>query len=302
MSNPRLVSPNADNVVTASDLVRHFGIWQDRATRSPVYILHRGRPRHVLTSVDTMQRLCAAHEEVPAAAEPTRDLVLDLIDDKLVLIDRELRIISASHAARRYFGDAAGVGAGIDRLCSSRGAPFLQAVVERVVTTGHQETLELTGPYPGRRLNYRISPLPGDGAALLVCDSSLPEDLANARAWGLAKRQAAIATRLALPVRINLRGYIENPDGALAGFLGTDARLLATVRFVTLVDLASRVAVGQLIEAVISSGEPSAIDTRLLRDGATTRAVRIGFAPVRSGSTVEGVAAIIVFTEPFQQA
>lgn len=302
MSTPRLASPNADNVVTASDLVRHFGIWQDRATRSPVYILHRGRPRHVLTSVDTMQRLCTAHDDSTVATVPAQDLVLDLIDDKLVLVDRELRIASASHAARRYFGDAASAGAGIDRLCSSRGAPFLQAVVERVSTTGLQEALDLTGPYPGRQLNYQVSPFPGDGAALLIRDSSLPEDLANARAWGLAKRQAAIATRLALPVRINLRGYIENPDEALARFLGADVRLLDTVRFVTLVELASRVAVGQLIEAVISSGEPSAIDTRLLHDGAATRAVRIGLAPVRAGSAIEGVAAIIVVTEAFQQA
>lgn len=293
--------PNADNVVSASELVRHFGIWQDRATRSPVYILHRGRPRHVLTSVETMQALCISHDGSPASVHGP-DALLDVIEDQIIIVDRDLRIVAASHAARRYFGDAARAGVEADGLSAPRGASHLRTSISRVLATGSPEQIDLTGPFPERRLGCTISPYPGGAVVLLIRDISIVEDLASARGWGLAKRQAAIATGLALPARINLRGYIDNPDASLANFLGVDARLLASVRFVTLIELASRVAVGQMIEGVITTGEPAAIDTRFLFDGASTRAVRIGFAPVRRGSAVEGVAAILVLTQAFRQA
>jgi len=51
-----------DDMTTASDLVRRFGMWSERATREPVYILHRGRPRLVLASVELMEMLCRPRE------------------------------------------------------------------------------------------------------------------------------------------------------------------------------------------------------------------------------------------------
>jgi hypothetical protein len=56
-------------MVTSSDLVRHFGHWQDRAAREPVYILHRGRPRFVLTAIDIMNALCTHSVDQIALAE-----------------------------------------------------------------------------------------------------------------------------------------------------------------------------------------------------------------------------------------
>jgi len=47
-----------DDMTTASDLVRRFGLWSDRATREPVYVLHRGRPRLILASVELIEMLC----------------------------------------------------------------------------------------------------------------------------------------------------------------------------------------------------------------------------------------------------
>ena len=49
---------SARQIVTSSDLVRHFGHWQDKAAREPVYVLHRGRLRFVITAVDIMDALC----------------------------------------------------------------------------------------------------------------------------------------------------------------------------------------------------------------------------------------------------
>ncbi|QDZ07240.1 hypothetical protein FPZ24_06900 [Sphingomonas panacisoli] len=46
-----------DDVTTASDLVRRFRMWSDRAESQPVYISHRGRPRLVLASVEMIETL-----------------------------------------------------------------------------------------------------------------------------------------------------------------------------------------------------------------------------------------------------
>lgn len=51
-----------DDMTTASDLVRRFGMWSERATREPVYVLHRGRPRLVLASVELIEMLCRPRE------------------------------------------------------------------------------------------------------------------------------------------------------------------------------------------------------------------------------------------------
>ena len=42
---------------TASDLVRRFGVWSERAAREPVYVLHHGRPRLILASVEFIETL-----------------------------------------------------------------------------------------------------------------------------------------------------------------------------------------------------------------------------------------------------
>ncbi len=51
-----------DDMTTASDLVRRFGVWSERAARDPVYIMHRGRPRLVLASVELIAKLCLPRE------------------------------------------------------------------------------------------------------------------------------------------------------------------------------------------------------------------------------------------------
>ncbi|MBN8815057.1 MAG: hypothetical protein J0J06_06385 [Sphingomonas sp.] len=52
-----------DDTTTASDLVRRFGLWSERATREPVYILRHGRPRLILASVELIEMLCQPREE-----------------------------------------------------------------------------------------------------------------------------------------------------------------------------------------------------------------------------------------------
>lgn len=288
--------PGAHNVVTASDLVRHFGLWQERASREPVYVLHRGRARLVLTSVEIMQALCSPHLADPGdAALPDIGVesLLDLTRDMMLIVDRDLALISASRAARRYFGESARPGTPLDGLFRAASAPLVSEAVRRVMASGLAEEIETGGPYTGRSIAVTIDPL-GGGACLRISDMTIVDDIAAIRAAHLADVEAQAATGLVSIGRINLRGYLEPPFGQIAGMAGVDASSLAGTRFVGLIDLAARVAVGQALEAAIDTRTATQVDALLLVCGATTKPVRLGFSPVGQGAHISAISVAIV--------
>ncbi|MGY4397953.1 PAS domain-containing protein [Sphingomonas sp. UYAg733] len=286
--------PPRDHIVTASDLVRHFGIWQERAMRSPIYILHRGRPRLILTSVDVMDALCAPH----AVGAGDRDMgitaLLDAVDDMVIIADADLRITAASRSARGYFGASVEPGRAIDLIGPDAARLFLAEAIYRVAASGLDESLDLpSARYGNRSLTIAIKPHPG-GVALLVHDVTVTSDLRDAE----AERRATSETIAAIPgvarARINLRGYIDQPDAPLAGLSGLSIEALSSVRFVTLLDIASRVAVAESIEEMIAGGHPRAVAGTLLVNRGEPVAVRIGLAALRRGAAIEAVSAMIV--------
>lgn len=156
-------------IVTASQFVRRFGHWQQRAQRSPVYILFRGRPRLVLTSIEVMEALLAPH-----LASRQRGLdpaaLLDLIRDIVVVTDAALRVIAASRTARAYFGHGVAPGAGAGMLVPAPDRQRLQRALRDVQSGGAALTVDLPAPRdPDRLLTITIEPHHG-GVALLVRD------------------------------------------------------------------------------------------------------------------------------------
>jgi PAS domain-containing protein len=297
-SNPGLAtidsSAASGHVVTASDLVRHFGSWQDRAARAPVYILHRGRPRHVLTSVEVMQALCAPHDEQQQKAGPgAHDALLDLIGDIVLLCDSRLGINGISRAARSFFGADVRPGTMLDRLSTPATSPFLADAARRVLASGAPEIAEIEAArFPGRRLECHLAPYP-NGVAILARDASAIDELAQLRAAGHAQAMAIGAVAGVATARINLRGYLDAPSPTLGILTGLSAEGLASVRFVTLMEIGSRVTLGDAIESVIASGDPQSIRASLLVNRGVPVAVRIGLAAIRRGVAVTGVSAAI---------
>lgn len=289
-------SANGSNVVTASDLVRHFGVWQERANRESVYVLHRGRPRFVLTSVEIMQTLCAPHggmlpggADIAKSAEP----LLDLTRDIMLLVDEGLTLIAASRQARGYFGENALRGAALADLLRTTSTALLTEAVRRVMASGLAEEIETAGPYAGRSIAVAIDPI-GAGACLRVNDVTMVDDIAAIRAAQIADADALAATRLAALGRINLRGYLEPPFAPIAAMAGIDSTSLARTRFVGLIDVGTRIAAGEAIEAAIDTRAPTSVDATLLVCGATPKPVRLGFSPSRRGSRIDAVSVAMV--------
>jgi PAS domain-containing protein len=286
-----------DQIVTSSDLVRHFGLWQERAARAPLYVLHRGRPRFVLTSIETMEALCAQHP--PERAELNADMrdattLLDSIGDLVVMADAAGTIRVAGRAAREYFGPAVTSGGAVGTLFAAATRDMLHDALRRAVASGSSERIALSSAArPARTLDVLIVPA-ADGALLVARDVTELRDHAAEFARERAEGEAMRATGCVAQVRVSLRGTIIDPSPALAALTGLTRDALGRTRLVSLADPDTRAALDTAVEAAFDGGAPSRLTVGLLVHRASPVPVRIGLAPVRVGAAICGVAAVIV--------
>lgn len=163
------------DIVTASELVRHFGLWQERAARAPVYVMFRGRPRLVLTSIEVMEALVAPHVPNHDLSGPDSTALLDLIRDMVIVTDADLRVAATSRTARAYFAESVAVGVSADVLVPVPSRNVLLRALRHVQASGVAQTLDL----PSLRGDKRVLTLTIEphrrGVALLVQDVTMPE-------------------------------------------------------------------------------------------------------------------------------
>jgi len=285
MPDPAIV-PN--HIVTASDLVRRFGYWQDRAARTPVYVMHRGRPRLVLTSVEIMDALCAPHAAGKTGCSPDLAAVLARVEDRVVVADAGRRIVAASVTARTAFGALAERGRALTALVADAAQPQFAAMIDRASRTGVPLTAILpAGLNAAHPLNLLIDTWAG-GLIVVV------RDAANERADGDALAAAIAATGNTAAARIDTRGILEAASPALAGLRGQPAETLAGIPFAALFDRSSQQAIRDALDSVFVSGSAVQVDALLLAGRSAVRTVRVGFAPRRIGAAVNGITALLV--------
>lgn len=277
--------------VTASDLVRHFGIWQDRATRAPVYILHRGRPRLVLTSLDVMDALCAPHAS-RSLDDGQLDGMLDVMAEIIVVLGNDRLIAAASRGARGYFGEAVRKGATLNGL-AAKGDDALAATVERVAGSGLSETIECRSPrFAERLLSYTVECGP-TGCIIQMKDTTAAEEMQHWRDRHDSSFQAIEAAGGSCAI-VNLRGRIDHASIGLSTLSGANLDALTSARIVSLVAVGDRSMLGDAFEATIDQRTPQSLTASLLVGGAALRKVSIGLAPLANSGHVTGVTAIIM--------
>jgi hypothetical protein len=282
------VAPQEHNV-TASDLVRHFGLWQERAARAPVYVLHRGRPRLVLTSIELMDALCTPR----GGPERERDRLSSLLDatrEVVLFCDGEARLTPASRTARALFGPDVTLDAG---AIAAQGGAFLSGAIERVLSSGIAESIEFAPAlYRDRLWSAEIEPAPG-GALILCRDVSAEAEASRRRAEAMALDDSLAALGGVAMARLTLRGHVDGDTRSLAALTGIDAPALSTVRFPVLFDVGSRVAIGEAMDAVLSDGVARAVSGNLLINRGQPLPIRIAISAVRGAAAIEGGLALI---------
>lgn len=289
--------PDSDNVVTASALVRHFGLWQDRAVHQPVYVLHRGRPRFVLSTVELMQALCTPHPVAQRGDDRAAfDALLARIPQVVLVADAALRIMAMSAAAQAYFAHPDGDGLLLQGLVDGPSFERVADAVGRVVATGHCEDVDaVPARYPSRRLRLLVHPHPM-GVAILAADATAVDELAEARAAAMALDEACAACGVVASARIGLRGYVEQAPASLVALTGLSSAALTGARFTTLIDIADRARVGDAIELAIRDGQSVPVSAVLHTRRAGALPVIIGLSAIRVGGAVATIAAMIAGT------
>lgn len=291
-------TPPSDQLVTASDLVRHFGVWQERAARAPLYILHRGRPRFVLTTIETMDALCAAHDRPPApaaAADIDADALLDAIGDLVLFVDLHGAILASSRTARAYFGSLARLGAPVEAIVPAPLRATLTAAIRRVIDWGVGDRLETASTArEGRSLLLTIEPA-GRGVAIIASDAASDRATRDLHASDTARLAALDAAGVA-SVTLDLDGGFADSGAPLAAMIDLGPTAPPQGRLRALLDQETRAAFDHAFEAIVQGAPAIALDASLLGAlGAlgAPRRVRIGLAPIRTRGSVVGVAAIV---------
>lgn len=282
------LAPTERNSVSASELVRQFGLWQEQAAREPVYVMHRGRL--VLTSVDLMNRLCGPRD-APAAGSIEHALLLDMMREPVIRLDADARITGINPAAEAWLGrvEADVIGSTLPDLTGEAIGGYCEALVRRACRFATIETAEL--PLGSHHMTITIAPT-SPGALLVGVERSATDEDAGAHSMHDALATALAATDIG-HCRINLRGYIDSSEPGLTRLSGLAPDLLHTARFTSLFAPGSRVAIGEALDQVMRDGQTRTVDALLHRNRADDLAVTIGLSPVRPRVAIEAAIAVV---------
>jgi prevent-host-death family protein len=293
-----MLEGQAPRFVSAAEITRNFGMWQDRAGQGPLVVTHHGRPRCVLLSAESYRAIAESGALDEEGGETSRHgiayaLLAERIDAGLVEVDAGLAITRANGVAGLLLHRSAEqlVGRALAEVAPTLGTGFPGARLRRAARDGEEARFDCPMS-DGAGLSVHAFPWPG-GAALLLRRAGTGEAAERAMAEAGA-RDAALATHGGVgTARLTVRGTIAEADPAFAAMAGFDAKRLTGVRVIDVGALSARGALADTIERVLSGGGPEAVATRLLVNGGDERAVRIAIAPVPDGLAVGGAAMVV---------
>ncbi|HEY0270030.1 MAG TPA: PAS domain-containing protein [Sphingomonas sp.] len=286
----------APRFVSAAEITRNFGLWQDRAAQGPLLVTHHGRPRCVLLTMDQYQAMAAAAplpaagNEQAARREIEHGLLAERIEGGFVALDAHFRIAAVTSLGALLLGQPAARLQGqalADVLTAFESGPAA-AGLRRVQRTGEEARFDLPVGIAGEeRLEVRAFPWPAGVAMILRRvadrddgDRSLSEAAALAAARGAHGRSGV--------ARLTVRATIASAEPGFAALAGFAPERLAGVRLIDLLALPARVALAEAIERVLGGGGAEALDSRLLVNNGDETPVRLAFAALADGYAVGG--------------
>lgn len=230
-----------EQLVASTEIVRNFGAWQDRSSKRPVYILHHGRPRSVLMSVDLYGRLLAGQGSQTAWEEQLRaqtDILLARMEKMFVLVDRELQIVRLNRAAAAFLRKNARISAGqpLSALFPDADAKRIADAAHQAMRSGLAQRLMLKGQ---RLFEADIVPFP-PGIGLFWSDvTNDREHIALRSEREGAKRLLEMMTGCAVG-EIRADGMLAGVDPTMKRLLRFSEETIAQTVFADLFDEGSR--------------------------------------------------------------
>ena len=279
--------------VTSADFVRHFGGWQDQANKNPIVVTHHGRERLVVLSPERFAEIASndvGHAGAPLASpgddrRAEIEIIAEQLDECFAAFDHDLRVVQLNPAICAYLRMARSELVGrtlADSVPETRGSLACTSVV-RALESGQIATLDVQSViYPGRWLRVRTFPFP-TGSACLFHDVTEEVEAREAVDIQFATRQALLAHGTVGRCVLTARATFREVDAAFAALVDLEPQGLLRARFTDIFPVSCRPQVRELVETVLETGEPSALDTRLLRRGHAEEEVRLSIAALTGG-------------------
>lgn len=279
--------------VTAAEITRNFGMWQDRARDAPVVVTHHGRPRCVLLSANSFDAL-RQPDNVEAGAGQVRleqDILAERIDAGFLVLDQLLDVVAANTMASVLFetGREEMAGARLSELIPD----FIDGVVEAQLRRAlrYRESVRTSIALKGERLHLHAFPWPG-GLAMTLKPAQGDEGSGHAEAENAAFRTLIQMDDGVGVAALTVRGTLGKVDDGFAALVRLDAQRLQGVRLLDLIPRNDRMTVGSAIESVLCGGKRNSIDALLLNNDGDDVPVRILLAALQDG-TEPGVMVMI---------
>jgi PAS domain-containing protein len=280
--------------VSAAELRRNFGVWQERAFANPVVVIRHGKPRLVLSSAQEF----FAGEPEPQAAKESGVLsayagIPDHSSEALLVMDRDLRVLTVN----RVFEDLAGRHASnmVGRPGADLFAPGCEPVVaghfRHALHTGMAVQFDMPSALvEGRHYAFSVFPHADGIAALIVnrtAEVALRDELEASR---------SLATSFALAVdlahaRLNLRGLVEDPSPQFIRLMGLDAATPAPP-FIDMVAQSRRRQAAEALDRVLAGGPAVRLETALEGRESPLPTIAV-MAPIWRGPAVKGATLVV---------
>jgi PAS domain-containing protein len=288
-----MLERQAPRFVSAAEITRNFGMWQDRAAQGPLIVTHHGRPRCVLLSASAWQQMANVGPPMPGEkALIEHDLLAERIDSGFIALDGDLTIRGANALGAMMLGHARETLVG---LSFADAMPVLAegpvgGHLRRTLRTG--EDGRLTAPHGGGKLRVHVFPWPA-GVALTLRPTGEEDEANQAERVATALREAIAAHGAIGSAQISMRGTIKSADAGFAKLTGFAAGRLVGVRATDLLALSARAKAAEAVESVLSGKGAQSVGSLLLVDGAEERAVQISLAPIIEGYGTNGAVMVL---------
>jgi len=281
----RMNQTASQHYVTAAEITRNFGMWQDRASLGPVVVTHHGRARCVLLSANRYEQLSTPSDpDLPAGSQDglLMQVLAERIDVAFIVLDHHFNICETNTAAAILLGARRDdlLSRPLQDLWPDFEHSVAEAQIRRAMRTGDAVQVRIRAAT--QSIDVKAFPWPG-GLGLLVRATDRDEQLEDATARASTiDRLLALDGRMGM-VRLSARGTIAEADASFCAMIQIPVERLSGARLPDLALRDNRATVSSLIEETFSGAGEGRCDAVLVDNGGREIPVHLTFAAIRDG-------------------
>jgi prevent-host-death family protein len=278
MDSPEITS------VTAADISRNFGQWQDRALRAPVVVTHHGRPRVVVISAELYSRQgTGPHLQAePSSSEIGLHAVLGAMSEAFAAFDDGLRLTGSNLAFDTLvrINRAQLLGRSWSEIFPAARQTVIGENLKRAGYAGELVEFEAYVDAEGeRRGTMRAFPYPG-GVGLIAINRSEELNLRRRLSEKASFKAAFSGLHEVATLRLNSRGVIIGFDERFEEISGFQANEVRDCRLSDIFRPIERRKLGAIVERLLQNGAGEAMPATLLAKDGQERPLELSLAPI----------------------